>query len=127
MAGFAGALFNAINYERTSRGLPALAADGCVTYVAQQRSTDMAVNNYFSHTSPTYGDFSTRLKASGVKYSTAGENLAMYGSVEQAHTALMNSPDHRANIMNAKYTRIGIGIVYNGSKGAYYITQWFAG
>jgi uncharacterized protein YkwD len=47
--------------------------------------------------------------------------------MESAHTALMNSEGHRANILNSSFTRIGIGIVWNQAKGAYYITQWFAG
>ena len=115
-----------VNQARADAGLPALTFDATLRTPALKHSQDMSTNNFFSHTSPNYGDFSTRLKASGVKYTTAGENLAMYGSVEAAHEGLMNSAGHRANILNANYTRVGIGIVYNQSRGVYYITQWFA-
>ena len=115
-----------VNNERTAAGLPALTFDSGLRAGALVHSKDMSDNNFFSHTSPSKGDFSTRVKASGVKYASAGENIAMYGSVEKAHTALMNSEGHRANIMNTGYTRIGIGIVYNSTRGYYYITQWFA-
>jgi uncharacterized protein YkwD len=114
-----------VNQDRADNGLPALTFDASLRAAALAHSEDMSENNYFSHTSPTQGDFSTRLKASGVKYSAAGENIAMYGSVEAAEVGFMNSPGHRANILG-NYTRVGIGIVYNQSKGAYYITQWFA-
>ena len=119
-------MINLVNQERTKAGLAALVYDSTLRAPALKHSQDMSQNNFFSHTSPTYGSFSQRLKDSGVKYSTAGENLAMYGSVEAAHTGLMNSEGHRANIMNTNYTRIGIGIVFNQSRGTYYITQWFA-
>ena len=119
-------MINLVNQERTKAGLKALVFDSTLRAPALKHSQDMSQNNFFSHTSPTYGSFSQRLKDSGAKYSTAGENLAMYGSVEAAHTGLMNSEGHRANIMNTNYTRIGIGIVFNQSKGTYYITQWFA-
>lgn len=115
-----------VNGEREKAGLKALVFDSDLRGAARKHSNDMSANDYFSHTSPTYGTFSQRLKDSGVKYSSAGENIAMYGSVEDAHEGLMNSPGHRANILNTGYTRIGIGIVYNQSKGMYFITQWFA-
>ncbi len=119
-------MINLVNQARADAGLSALTYDSTLRTPAIKHSQDMSTNNFFSHTSPTYGSFSTRLKASGVKYTSAGENLAMYGSVEAAHEGLMNSSGHRANILNANYTRVGIGIVYNQSRGVYYITQWFA-
>ena len=119
-------MVNLVNQERTSAGLQALNFDSTLRAGAMEHSRDMSSNNYFSHTSPTSGGFSQRLAASGAKYSAAGENIALYGSVEKAHVGLMNSPGHRANIMNVNFTRIGIAIVWNADKGAYYITQWFA-
>ena len=119
-------MINLVNQDRANNGLKPVTFDATLRVPALKHSQDMSQNNFFSHTSPTYGTFSERLKASGVKYSTAGENIAMYGSVEAAEVAFMNSEGHRANILNANYTRIGIGIVYNASKGSYYITQWFA-
>ena len=91
---------------------------------ARKHSMDMSTNGFFSHTSPTYGDFSDRFNAAG--FVSGGENIAMYGSIDSAHKALMNSSGHRANIMHKSYTRIGIGIVYNSERKVYYITQWFS-
>ena len=115
-----------VNEERKAAGLPALKLDTGLRAAARKHSKDMSENNFFSHTSPTYGSFSQRLKTSGVKYSSAGENIAKYGSVESAHGGLMKSSGHRANILSENFTRIGIGIVYNKSTKYYYITQWFA-
>jgi uncharacterized protein YkwD len=118
-------MINLVNQDRANNGLKPLTFDAGLRAGALAHSQDMSQNNYFSHTSPTLGDYGTRLKASGVKYSSAGENIAMYPSVDQAEVGFMNSPGHRANILG-DYTRVGIGIVYNQSKGEYYITQWFA-
>lgn len=115
-----------VNEERQAAGLPALKLDTSLRAAARKHSKDMSDHDFFSHTSPTYGSFSARLKASGVSYSSAGENIAKYTSVTSAHSGLMNSSGHRANILNEGYTRIGIGIVYNSSTKYYLITQWFA-
>lgn len=115
-----------VNQERAKAGLKALKYNGSLRAGALKHSQDMSAHNYFDHTSPIYGSFVTRLKAAGIKYVSAGENIALFGSIQKAHTALMNSPGHRANILSKKYSRIGIGIVYNGAKHMYYITQWFA-
>ena len=131
MNGFATALFNAINYERTSRGISALAANGCVTYVAQSRSEDMAANNYFSHTSPSGATAFSLLDANNVGYGWAGENLARNNypdneSVGVAIRDLMNSPGHRDNILSTNYTMIGVGFANDGT-GMKYFTMVFIG
>ena len=118
-------MINLVNQDRAANGLKPLVFDATLRLPALKHSQDMSQSSFFSHTSPNYGTFSQRLKASGVKYSSAGENIAMYGSVEAAEVGFMNSAGHRANILG-DYTRIGIGIVYNQNKGVYYITQWFA-
>lgn len=115
-----------VNQDRANAGLPPLAIDSGLTSAARTHSQDMSANNYFSHTSPTKGGFSERLRNSGVSYKGAGENIALYNSVEKAQAGLMSSDGHRANILGSSFTHIGIGIVWNESKGAYYITQWFA-
>ena len=119
-------MISLVNEDRAANGLPALRFDAGLRAGALKHSQDMSASNYFSHTSPNYGSFSARIQASGVSYRTAGENIALYNNVEKAQAALMNSEGHRANILNSSFTRIGIGIVWNESKGAYYITQWFA-
>ena len=84
----------------------------------------MVDQNYFSHTSPTYGTPFQMLTSFGVSYRTAGENIA-YGqrTPREVVTAWMNSPGHRANILNASYTQIGVGYVASGN----YWTQLFIG
>lgn len=116
-----------VNEEREKAGLKRLSYDSDLRAAALKHSQDMLEHGYFDHTSPIYGTFQQRLEASGVKCSTAGENIAYYPSVAQAHVGLMNSPGHRANILNPAFTRIGIGIVYDKENKMYYITQWFAG
>ena len=116
-------MIDLVNQDRANNGLKPLTFDNSLRAGALAHSQDMAQHNYFSHTSPTQGDFSTRVKAAGIKYSSAGENIAKYPGVDQAEVGFMNSPGHRANILG-DYTRVGIGIVK--TNGTYYITQWFA-
>ena len=116
-------MISMINEDRGKAGLKALKSDSGLRAGALKHSQDMASNNFFSHTSPTYGTFSQRASASGAKASA--ENIALNGSVAKAEASFMTSDGHRANIMNSNYTRVGVGIVYSSSKGAYYITQWF--
>jgi uncharacterized protein YkwD len=131
MNGMAQALFNATNQARAQNGMGALSASGCVTYVAQIRSEDMAANNYFSHTSPNGSTAFTLMDQYGVPYGWAGENLARnnYPSNEAVSVAirdLMNSPGHRANILSGNYTSMGIGYAVDGS-GMHYFTMVFTG
>lgn len=84
----------------------------------------MRDQGYFSHTSPTYGDPFQMMRAFGISYRTAGENIAYGYSTPQAVVdGWMASSGHRANILNSSYTRIGVGHVSSGN----YWTQWFAG
>lgn len=119
-------MVNLVNQERTSRGLPALKVDLTLVKTARMKSQDMINNNYFAHQSPTYGSPFDLMKSQGVSYRYAGENLAGAGSVTSAHTNLMNSSGHRANILNANYTHIGIGIISGGRYGKMF-TQHFIG
>lgn len=82
----------------------------------------MAVNNYFSHTSPTYGSPFDMMKKFGISYTAAGENIAKgQRTPQEVVTAWMNSEGHRANILNKNYTHIGVGFEENG----YIWTQQF--
>jgi uncharacterized protein YkwD len=77
---------------------------------------------YFTHTSPTYGSPFELRRWFGISYRTAGENIAKgYRTAETVVNGWMNSPGHRANILNSTYTHIGVGYV---SKGNYW-TQMF--
>ncbi|MCI3919934.1 peptidoglycan-binding protein [Paenibacillus sp. TRM 82003] len=113
-----------VNKARADAGLPPLTVHTDLSRVARYKSDDMAVNRYFSHDSPTYGSPFQMMTDFGVRYSSAGENIACNQTVDRAHTALMNSPGHRANIMSTDFTHIGIGIVSGGQCGAMY-TQMF--
>ena len=119
-------MLNSVNAERAKAGLPALKADLELTRVARIKSQDMISKNYFSHNSPTYGSPFQMLSKFGISYRTAGENIAGNGSVTGAHTSLMNSSGHRANILGSQYTHVGIGIVSGGQYGMMF-TQMFVG
>ncbi|REK74631.1 CAP domain-containing protein [Paenibacillus paeoniae] len=101
-----------VNQERAKLGLPALQTDSLLNKVATEKARDMDVNNYFSHTSPTYGSPFDMMRTYGVKYSYAGENIASgQRSAAQVMNDWMNSPGHRANIVNGNFTKIGVGYV----------------
>ncbi len=117
-------MFNLLNRERTSRGLRPLQVDMRLVNIARMKSQDMITNNYFSHYSPTYGVFTTMLRNNGISFRLAGENLAGASSTVQAHNSLMNSTDHRGNILRSGYTHVGIGIVNGGPYGSMF-TQLF--
>lgn len=106
-----------INKERAKEGLNPLKADPQETIVARAHSKDMFERGYFAHVNPDGKDPFDRMKAAHLKFSTAGENLALAQTLEIAHTNLMNSPGHRANIMNRAFTRVGIGIEDGGFYG----------
>jgi uncharacterized YkwD family protein len=119
-------MLNLVNSERAKAGLSALKADLALTKVARLKSQDMINRNYFSHQSPTYGSPFEMMKTYGISYNTAGENIAGNSSVSAAHTALMNSAGHRANILKSTFTHVGIGIVKGGQYGMMF-TQMFVG
>jgi uncharacterized protein YkwD len=74
----------------------------------------MYINNYFDHNSPTYGSPFDMMSAYGVSYSWAGENIAKgQRTPQEVMNAWMNSPGHRANILNSHYNKIGVAY-YNG-------------
>lgn len=110
------------NAERAKAGLAPLGMYSPLMDVAEAKSADMARNNYFSHTSPTYVSPFDQIKAAGINYRAAGENIAQgQRTPQQVVQAWMQSPGHRQNILNANYTHIGVGFVENG----YYWTQQF--
>ncbi|WP_042460209.1 CAP domain-containing protein [Neobacillus dielmonensis] len=112
------------NQERAKNGLPALKVDLTLSKMAHEKSRDMSANNYFSHTSPTYGSPFDMMKKYGISYRYAGENIAMgQRTPEEVVTAWMNSEGHRANILNSNYNYIGVGYVSQGN----YWTQEFIG
>ncbi|MFL6333586.1 MAG: CvpA family protein [Pyrinomonadaceae bacterium] len=106
-----------VNQERVAAGLGALAPDPELTEVARAHSADMFARGYFAHVSPDGLDPFDRMRRAGITFRAAGENLALAPTVRVAHTGLMNSPGHRANILRPSFGRLGIGIVDGGYRG----------
>ncbi len=119
-------VFNLINQQRNQNGLASLKIDPEVQNVARIKAQDMVNNNYFSHTSPTYGSPFDMLKSFKVSYKTAGENIAGNSSNSAAVTAWMNSSGHRANILNSSFNYTGIGVVRGSQYGKIFV-QMFIG
>lgn len=119
-------VFNLINQQRNQNGLSSLKIDAEVQNVARIKAQDMVNNNYFSHTSPTYGSPFDMLKSFKVSYKTAGENIAGNSSNSSAVTAWMNSSGHRANILNSSFNYTGIGVVKGSQYGKIFV-QMFIG
>lgn len=119
-------VFNLINQQRINNGLPALKVDDEVQRVAKIKAQDMVDNNYFSHTSPTYGSPFDMLKSFKISYNSAGENIAGNSSNSGAVNAWMNSSGHKANILNSSFNYTGIGVVSSPKYGKIYV-QMFIG
>ena len=112
-----------INTARADNNLAPLTLDTALCNGAYLKSKDMAENNYFSHTSPTYGSPFAMMKSLGVTYRAAAENIAKNTSVKGAHNAFMNSTGHRQNILGSGYHKVGLGLYQEGNY--LYVTQWF--
>jgi len=110
-------MLDLINKDRQANGLNPLQADMRLTQLARMKSQDIVDNNYFAHTSPTYGSAFDMFRANNISFVRGGENLSKAGSVQVSHYRLMNSTNHRANLLNPHYTHIGIGIVNNNPSG----------
>jgi uncharacterized protein YkwD len=104
-----------VNQERQKLGLTTLKSDSALTRVARLHSADMLRRGYFSHQSPEGKDPFDRLRQAGISFRAAGENLALAPTLNIAHEGLMNSPGHRANILQKRFGRVGIGIMAGGA------------
>lgn len=118
-------MVNLINQERRKEGLANLKVNADLRAVARVKSKDMVDNNYFSHTSPKYGSLRQLLRTFGISYRVAAENLAVADTPDRAHTMLMGSDGHRRNILDARLSEVGVGIVRG--KGGIVVTQLFIG
>ena len=111
-----------VNEIRAENGLKVLTYDWELARVARYKSQDMKDNKYFSHTSPVYGTPFQMIKNFGISYRSAGDNIAKgYATPQAVVNGWMNSSGHRANILNANFTHIGVGYVSGGN----YWTQMF--
>ena len=129
-----------INGEREQRGLSTLLLDPMLTQAARAHSEEMCTADYFDHHSPTpalaspmdrYLSASRQLGLSQPEYLLVGENIYYCSicsdiyNVDYAHRALMASPGHRANILETRFTKIGLG-VYRNTKGEFWVTEMFS-
>lgn len=114
-----------VNRERARAGLGALRPDAQIREVARAYSVEMFRLGFFAHVDPSGASPFDRMRRGGVRFAAAGENLALAPTVDVAHDGLMNSPGHRANILNGRFGRIGIGVADGGLHGKMF-TQNFA-
>jgi uncharacterized protein YkwD len=122
-------LLQAVNQTRVAHGLRPLRVDRTLVRAARSHSTEMLRGNFFAH-----GDFHGRMVAFHVIGPVAGENLAWgngpYASASSIISEWLASPEHRANLLHAGWTRIGIGIsrgTFLGNGGSSVVTADFAG
>ena len=98
------------NEERAKAGLKPLKLNDKLANAADGHSDSMAADDFFSHTGADVSSVADRVQSNGYEYSTVGENIAAgQPTAEAVVQAWMDSPGHRANILNANYTEIGIG------------------
>lgn len=119
-------MLNLINNTRIENGLAPLSINDLLQATAQTKADDMVKNNYFSHTSPTYGSPFNMMQNAGILYKTAGENIAGNISVKDAFDSWMNSNSHKENILSNAYNYVGIGITKSNTYG-YVIVVMFIG
>ncbi len=132
LSGFQQELMERINQFRAAArtcgtlqyaAAPALKWNSKLFNSAAGHSADMAVKNYFSHTSQDGRSFSQRITGAGYAWRTAGENIAAgQTSVAQVMTGWINSPGHCANLMNRNFTEVGVACVRNDASS--YRTYW---
>lgn len=125
--GFEYQLFDLTNASRVNHQLPILTWDEHVRETARKHSTDMALNQYFSHTNLEGESPFDRLEEDQVSFHMAGENLA-YGQFSSiyAHEGLMNSIGHRKNILQMDFEYLGVGVAFNQSSQPYFTQNFFA-
>jgi uncharacterized protein YkwD len=112
----ASALLQETNIQRSQNGASALTLNSLLSSAAQAKANDMAARDYWSHTTPDGVQPWQFITNAGYSYSAAAENLA-YGFDTSAYTVAgwMNSPGHRANLINTSYQEVGFGIANSAS------------
>ncbi len=100
-----------VNEAREKQGLKPLQPMAKLNELARLKSQDIIDNNYFSHTSPTYGSFANMVYDAGIRFYSVGENLAKARNAKHAYYLFMASSGHKANILSTNFTHVGIGVV----------------
>jgi uncharacterized protein YkwD len=113
------------NEQRKNNSLPPLVMNQKLSAAALAKAQDMLKNQYFAHTSPSGIGAADLAKKVGYEYLAIGENLAMgdFGDDQALVQAWMDSPGHRANILNSRYTEIGVAVIKGSYQGQ---TTWMA-
>ena len=109
------ALLNAANHDRAAFGLPSLQWDPALAAAAHQHAVAMAERNTISHQFPGELPVQDRAHRAGARFSIIAENVAEGPSVPGLHTQWMNSPPHRANLLNPELNAVGIAVVPSGN------------
>lgn len=117
-------LLQLVNKERSASGLKKVTEDAALQNAARKHAEDMFTRGYFSHETPEGTDPFERMKTLHIRFKTAGENLAHSNTLLSAHNGLMNSPGHRANILNTHFSRLGIAILDGGDKGLMIVEEF---
>ncbi|PYC64336.1 RNA polymerase, partial [Streptomyces tateyamensis] len=100
-----------VNSQRAQHGCSAVTANAKLQQAAQNQSDDMAARNFFDHTNPDGAGPQQRIEAAGYQWSSWGENIARgQGDPGSVMESWMNSPGHRANILNCSFKELGVGI-----------------
>jgi len=117
-------MVDTINQERAAAGVSPVKVDLRLASVGRAKANDLKVNNYFAHTSPTYGSPWAMMQQVGLTVKWAGENISGNKSVSGSMAALMLSPGHRANILDPRFTHVGVGIAYGSAYGNLYVQEF---
>lgn len=121
---FERTMFDLTNSIRVRNGFGAVTRDMLADRSARKHSQDMAEHNFFAHNNLRGETPFTRMTKEGVRYSAAGENIAMgYYSSIFAHEALLNSLGHRKNILDPKWRNLGVGVAFTDKEGLPYYSQ----
>lgn len=121
-------VFALLNEERRRAGLAPVTSDEKLVAAARAYSEEMATHHFIAHISPRTGTPADRVKRAGVPALLVTENLAQAGSPREAHASLMNSPGHRANVLDPRVQRVGVGaqeVVGVGGARQLLVTQLF--
>ena len=115
-----------LNRDREKHGLAPLVYSAALTELADRYAADLIARGFFSHDDPDGRSPFDRMRVAGIAYRHAGENLAINDSVDAAQAAFMNSPTHRANVLQPQFTEVGIGVRV-APNGKTYVVQKFIG
>ena len=119
-------MLNLLNQARREAHLPPLTADPELATVALAYSQEMVAGHFFGHVSPTTGNVADRVRRAGIGLTIVGENISQGESAESAHQGLMDSPGHRSNMLDPRFTHVGVGVAATNAEPQLLATLVFA-